>query len=190
MDTPDRLHRAVGRRGWKIGAVVVVAALGVGAYLFSGDLFDGFRSRRRTEVIESDNSGNASKPSDPPAAAGAAGTTVLPATITVGVENAPPGLQVSVDGEGGSLPVRLPRDGAVHKLTFKVPGFQPETRIIEASRSEVLSLQLKPIKDPAEEDDGQARPAVRSPTTPPRAVRRRTPSRSTPRRGDDVILDI
>jgi serine/threonine protein kinase len=188
MDAPD-FRRASGR-AWKIGAAVMVAALGTGAYLFSGDIVEGVQSRRRFEPVESDNVTTGSKPSEPPVTtAGRAPTSVLPATITVGVENPPPGLQVSVDGDAASLPLRLSRDGAVHKLLFKAPGFQPETRIIEASRSEVLSLQLKPIKEPAEVEAQRARPTVRTPT-PQRGSRRRLPPRSAPRRGDDVIIDL
>jgi hypothetical protein len=190
MDTPDRFRRGSSRRGWKIGAAVVVAALGAGAYLFSGDLAGGLRSRRRAETIESDNPPTTVKPADPATTAAGSAGAVLPSVITVGVENAPPGLQVSVDGEATSLPVRLPRDGTVHKLVFKVPGFQPETRIIEASRSEMLALQLKPSKDPADAEQEQARPAVRTPTPPRGAARHRPPGRGTARRGDDVIIDI
>jgi serine/threonine protein kinase len=192
MDAPVRLRRPPSRRGWVIGVTMVVAALGVGAYLFSDELIGTPRSSHRVigDEGESDQPTAGPKPFDPPTSTGSAG---LPATITVEVEGGPPGLQVLVDGDSASVPVRLPRDGAVHKLVFKAPGYQSETRIIEASKSQLVTLALRANKEAADDEPKQAQPGVHPPP-PPRVYRRRTPPANPPppktKRGDDLILDI
>jgi hypothetical protein len=197
LDTPERLRRP-SRRGWMIGAVATVAVLGVGAYLYSDELIDrSAHSQRRpgSDEMENDTPSTPPKPFDLPGGTGSGrGEGLLPATITVEVEGAPEGLQVTVDGDGGSLPVRLPRDGAVHKLVFRAPGFQPETRIIEASKSQIVSLSLKPAKETPPKDEVKEQrlaPPVRTPL-PPRSYRRRLPPPATrpASRGSEVIIDI
>jgi serine/threonine protein kinase len=190
LDAPDRLRRAPGRRGWMFPvAAALVAILGVGAYLFSDELIDHGHARR-TPGEEAEGETTPGR-ADPPTGARAA---ALPATITVDVESAPDGLKVTVDGDLTSLPVRLSRDGSVHKLLFKVPGYQPETRIIEASKSQIVALSLKPIKDDTPPDDPKTQGGVRPTIVRPPPIRRRYPpptsATAKPTRGSEVIIEL
>jgi serine/threonine protein kinase len=197
LDTPERLRRQPSRRGWMLSvSAALVAILGVGAYLFSDEIID--RTRQQHKTATAADEGEA----DPPTTGTTHGEPPLPATITVEVEGAPAGLKVTVDGDQVSLPVRLPRDGSVHKLLFKVPGYQPETRIIEASKSQVVSLSLKPIKDePDSPRDDPRTAAARDKQQMPRPgivrppVHRRYPSppaatTTKPSRGSEVIIEL
>jgi serine/threonine protein kinase len=190
MDTPERLLRPPSRRGWVLSvSAALLAIVGVGAYLFSDEIVD--RTRPRKPAVSSEEA-EADLPTK------THGEPSLPATITVEVEGAPDGLKVTVDGDPvSSLPVRLPRDGAVHKMLFKVPGYQPETRIIEASKSQVVALSLKPIKDEPEsprEDPKLARDRQQMPRpgiVRPPVHRRGPPTPATkPSRGSEVIINL
>jgi serine/threonine protein kinase len=191
MDAPAQFRPSGGRRGWMIGMVALLAVLGAGAYLFSDEIIDRAHSQRRPgpDDVETDLPPTA-RPFDQSGARGARPAPPLPATITIEVEGAPPGLQITVDGDAASLPLRLPRDGAVHRLIFRAEGFQPETRIIEASKSEMIALNLKPAKDEARDQARDDRPAVR-PVPTPRYRRHAAPAAAKPSgRGSEVIIDI
>jgi serine/threonine protein kinase len=176
------------RRGLLIGVAVVVVGVGVGAYLFSDQLAGRGAGRSQGDVTEEDNPRQSAGPAhvDP----GPAPT----ATITIEVDGAPEGVEVTVDGEPNGLPLRLARDNAAHRLVFKAPGYEPETRIIEASTSQVIALSLKAIKQP---DPQQAAPAARHNVRPARPYYRapaqpQPPPRTNPppKRGSDLIIDI
>jgi eukaryotic-like serine/threonine-protein kinase len=193
----DTAERRPSRRGWAIGAIVSVAALAAGAYLFSDELIGGFHAQRRPSQDEIDHDPpTSSRPFEPPPTARGSGAIPpvvpaapsLPSTVTVEVEGAPEGLRVTVDGDEASLPLRLPRDGSDHRLVFRAPGFQPETRIIGSSSSQVISLSLKPQKPAADSESAEDRPPTRAPKVP-RHRPPRPPSKATGR-GSDVITDI
>jgi serine/threonine protein kinase len=182
------------RRGLFIGVALAVVALGVGAYLFSDQLVGRGSLRSPGEVGGDEDLGNTGRASG----AGPAHVDPVPtpaATISVEVDGAPQGVEVTVDGEPSGLPLRLARDNAAHRLVFKAPGYEPETRIIEASTSQVIALSLKAIKQP---DPQQAAPAIQRHTArPPRAYVRPVPQPTPPRpaqptnrRGSDVIIDL
>ncbi len=65
-------------------------------------------------------------------------------TIKVSITNGRKGLSVRVDGHAASLPVRLPRDGQTHELSFETPNFRPESRRVRADKDQVLVLENKP----------------------------------------------
>jgi hypothetical protein len=179
------------RRGLLIGVAVVVVALGVGAYLFSDQLAGRVAGRSQGDVTEEDP-GNARQSAGPAHVDPGPAPT---ATITIEVDGAPEGVEVTVDGEPNGLPLRLARDNAAHRLVFKAPGYEPETRIIEASTSQVIALSLKAIKqpDPQQAAPGArhavrpARPYYRTPAPPPQQPARPNPP---PKRGSDLIIDI
>ena len=81
-----------------------------------------------------------------------------PQPVTIEIEGGPDDLQIAVDGRPATLPLTLPRDGAVHKVTFRAPGYQPETRMIEASRSQTLTLDLKKDERPTAKPPRPERP--------------------------------
>jgi serine/threonine protein kinase len=197
LDTPERLRQSPSRRGWLLSVTAALLAIvGVGAYLFSDEIVDRTHPHRKTAVITEEGE---TDPLNGPGSGRAQPT--LAATITVEVEGAPDGLKVTVDGDLVSLPVRLPRDGSVHKLLFKVPGYQPETRIIEASKSQVVSLSLRPIKDEPDTTQRDDPKVARDKQQMPRPgivrpqVHRRYPPPSTatpakPSRGSEVIIEL
>jgi serine/threonine protein kinase len=65
-------------------------------------------------------------------------------TIRVSITNGRKGLTVRVDGHPAGLPVRLPRDGQFHELSFETPNFKPESRRIKADKDQALVLDNKP----------------------------------------------
>jgi serine/threonine-protein kinase len=172
MDAPT-LRTPPSRRGLLIGATVGVAALGVAAVAFT-DLFSSSSSRRRRRATGSASSGSDEEGATatpvevvpPPAARRSAPAAAEPETITIEVEGAPPGLEVMLDGSPAPLPLSLPRDGAVRRLSFRAPGYLPETRMIQASRSQTLELDLK--KEARQERPARDRPAERRPKRPGR----------------------
>jgi serine/threonine-protein kinase len=167
----ERRPAAPSRRGLLIGATLAVAAIGVGAVVFTDVLSSSPRRKRRP-------SGSAADPVDedaptpvevarPAPARGPAGTAAPtpPASVTIDVEGAPAGLEVSIDGRRATLPLSLPRDGAAHELSFRAPGHAPETRMIEASRSQTLKLSLKKEEGPAQRSERRReRPRKERPT--------------------------
>ena len=69
-----------------------------------------------------------------------------PEVARVLVENAPPGLRVSVDGEARDLPVVLPFGSDIHTLLFEAPGYHPTEFHVDGSRaSRSLVLAMKPL---------------------------------------------
>jgi hypothetical protein len=105
-----------------------------------------------------------------------------PATITVEVEGAPPGLTVIADGEGAEVPLSLPRDDRSHRLVFRAPGHRELTRVVAANRDQVLVLAMEP-EPPRSSRPGQRGGGGRPPSARVPATARPTPAaaRSSPR---------
>jgi hypothetical protein len=71
-------------------------------------------------------------------------TLAEPTAAIVEVEDAPPGLQATVDGVLKELPLVLPHGAEVHSLLFEAPGYEPrEIRIdgMREHRSLVLTMK-------------------------------------------------
>jgi hypothetical protein len=64
--------------------------------------------------------------------------------VRIRVANPRPGLRVTVDGRGASLPVRLPRDQKTHVLSFTAPNFKIETKTVIADQDQTLTLEYRP----------------------------------------------
>jgi hypothetical protein len=64
--------------------------------------------------------------------------------VRIRVANPRPGLRVTVDGRGASLPVRLPRDQKTHVLAFTAPNFKVETKTVIADQDQTLTLEYRP----------------------------------------------
>ncbi|HMI87415.1 MAG TPA: serine/threonine-protein kinase [Polyangiaceae bacterium] len=65
-------------------------------------------------------------------------------TIRITISNARARLAVKVDGRTVSLPLHLPRDAAMHELSFETPNFRPEKRRLRADRDQIITLENKP----------------------------------------------
>jgi serine/threonine protein kinase len=140
------------RRGTLVVAAVAVAALGIGALVYTDILTPSPHKRRpaaagdeRATPVEV-----ATPPPPQPERPRPQPKAEEAEPVTVEVQGAPEGLEAVADGRVVPLPISLPRDGAVHKLVFRAPGYLPETRMIEASRSQTLTLNLKRDERPTE----------------------------------------
>jgi hypothetical protein len=141
------------RRGLLLGATLVVAALGIGAVVYTDILTPDPKRRHRGGTGTSDEDTTRVEvvtPPPPPPERPRPQPRVEEEPVTVEVEGGPEGLEAVADGRVVSLPISLPRDGGVHKLVFRAPGYLPETRMIEASRSQTLTLNLKKDERPVE----------------------------------------
>ena len=68
------------------------------------------------------------------------------------VENAPPGLRVTVDGEAKELPLTLPAGTASHVLLFAAPGYESTEVHVDGTREHrSLVLAMKPLAQPLPE---------------------------------------
>ena len=141
----DRRSPPSTRRGWLLGATAAIVALGVGAVVFTDVLSPTPRRRKRGAGGAPDEETTPVEVVPPPPERPRPPRVVPedPQPVTIDIEGGPDDLQLAVDGHPATLPLTLPRDGAVHKVTFRAPGYQPETRMIEASRSQTLTLDLK-----------------------------------------------
>jgi len=75
-------------------------------------------------------------------------------SATVEVENAPPGLHVTVDGVAKELPLALPAGPAMHALLFTAPGYEStEVRVDGTREHRSLVLAMKPLAPPAPEPE-------------------------------------
>jgi len=141
------------RRGLLLGTTLAVIALGVGAIVYT-DLLNPSPRRRRGASPGDDPTQptpvEVVTPPPPPERPRPPPRVEEAQPIAVEVEGGPEGLEAVADGRVVTLPISLPRDGAVHKLVFRAPGYLPETRMIEASRSQTLTLNLKKDERPAE----------------------------------------
>jgi hypothetical protein len=142
------------RRGLLLGTTAVVVALGIGAIVYT-DLLTPSPRRRHGAGAGDDQTQTTpvevvTPPPPPPERPRPPPKVEEAQPIAVEVEGGPEGLEAVADGRMVTLPISLPRDGAVHKLVFRAPGYLPETRMIEASRSQTLTLNLKKAERPAE----------------------------------------
>jgi hypothetical protein len=157
-----------------------VAALGIGAFVFS-DLLAPSPRRRRTATGSGDEATTPVEVVTPPPERPRPAPRVeeTPTPVTIDLEGGPEDLQVLVDGRPATLPLTFPRDGAVHKVTFRAHGYQPETRMIEASRSQTLTLDLKKEE------------RAERPPRPPKPVKEKVP-RPGPTKANvpDPIIDL
>ena len=90
-------------------------------------------------------------PAPPPDAAKEIPKPITPAKVaTVEVENAPPGLHVTVDGVAQELPVALPVGPEVHTLVFEAPGYEPTELHVDGTREHrSIVLAMKQLAQPA-----------------------------------------
>jgi hypothetical protein len=141
MDAVDVRRPPASRRGLLIGATAMVVAAGVAAVMFTDLLSPPARRHRRATAASVDDT-SADEPTPPSERKRIEPPTEPPAPITVEVEGGPSDLEVLVDGVQKPLPLSLPRDGAVHRLVLRAPGYVAETRVIEASRSQTIAINL------------------------------------------------
>jgi eukaryotic-like serine/threonine-protein kinase len=104
--------------------------------------------------------------------------SAVPKLATVEVEDAPLGLQASVDGVAAVLPVRLPAGPELHTLYFTAPGFEAiEIRIDGMREHRSIVLNMKPVES-AEKGRSLAK---KQPGRP--AARWTSPAKETDRAG-------
>jgi tRNA A-37 threonylcarbamoyl transferase component Bud32 len=121
----------------------------------------------------------------------ATGPMAEPKMARVLIENAPPGLRVSVDGVSKELPILLPFGPNVHTLLFEAPGYYPtEFHVDGARESRSLVLAMKPIvegrtPEAAAGDKVEVEPAVEGEAAPRKGKAR---SRRI-RKHSDIITD-
>jgi hypothetical protein len=153
MDAVDLRRPPASRRGLLIGVTVAVVAAGVAAVVMSDVLSPPSRRHRRAASASvDDTTGDEATP--PPAERKRIEPPAEPTTpITVQVEGGPENLEVLVDGVAKPLPLSLPRDGAVHRLVLRAPGYVAETRVIEASRNQTVAVNLVREERKAEKVD-------------------------------------
>jgi serine/threonine-protein kinase len=136
-------------------------------------------------VLAGRSSAPAPAPAPIPAAAPVAAPPA-PATVEVDVEDAPPGLAVTVDGRPARLPVSLPRGADVHHLTFAAPGFEALARELDGTKSRTLVLDMKRAAPPPEAPPPE--PAAAKPAAKP-APKGAKPAGGK-RRSTDLFLDL
>jgi hypothetical protein len=129
------------RRGW-------LAAGFLGAAVVMAMAFFGLRKSQTPA---------APLPAPPPTAVAAKEIPAPPAPakiVTIEVENAPPGLHVTVDGVAKELPLTLPAGPAIHTLLFTAPGYESaEVRVDGTREHRSLVLAMKPLAPPAPEPE-------------------------------------
>jgi serine/threonine protein kinase len=172
MDSLDqhRLPPPPRRRGFLLGATAATVALGIGAIVFTDVLSPGPKRRKRSVTGAPDEETTPVEVVTPPTERPRPPRVVTPEEpqpVTIDIEGGPDDLQVAVDGRPVTLPLTFPRDGVVHKVTFRAPGYLPETRMIEASRSQTLTLDLK--RDERPERPSRPRPEKHPRSAPPKA---------------------
>lgn len=136
----------ISRQRWTVAGVAGFVAL-------AGTLFAMWRPSRH----------EAFKPATPPTPAvperapvAPAKPAVEPKRAVVEIENAPPGLQVMVDGLAGTPPISLPFGPEMHLLEFSAPGFDPtEVRVDGTRERRSLVVAMKPVA--AQTRDGVAK---------------------------------
>jgi eukaryotic-like serine/threonine-protein kinase len=143
LDSSPGSVRKGGRRTFVVLSVLALA--GVAVYFGFGD-----------RLVQSMRGAPAAPPTAEHAPAKPPQTNVEPpppppveaATVTMDIDRAPEGLELLVDGKPGKFPLQFPRDGGAHRLDFQVPGYEPESRMVEATHSQILKLSLKKLEKP------------------------------------------
>ena len=124
------------RQRWMLAGVV-------GLVVLAGTMFAMWRPSRH-EAFKPETSPTPAVPERAPVAP--AKPAVEPKRAVVEVENAPPGLQVIVDGQPGALPISLPFGSETHLLEFSAPGFDPtEVRVDGTRERRSLVVAMKPV---------------------------------------------
>jgi eukaryotic-like serine/threonine-protein kinase len=80
-----------------------------------------------------------------PPAPRAAVATAAREQVTITASNVRAGAVVRIDGRKVSLPLRLPKDGKSHTITFETPSFEPETVEVRATRDRNITLKNRPF---------------------------------------------
>jgi serine/threonine-protein kinase len=140
---------ATGKRRW-IGAGLA-AAVALAGLSFALSRLHGSPGPADTKASASPSAPVSEKGAKPEPAAPLA----QPRTATVEVEDAPPGLQVSVDGVLRDLPIVLPAGPEIHRLLFEASGYQPREIRVDGMR-EHRSLVLTMRKSAAPESEAVA----------------------------------
>jgi eukaryotic-like serine/threonine-protein kinase len=166
------------RRRW------LLPTLGIALALMGGLGYWGARSIRIAvptgPAVAPDSPAPRPAPSPPPA--------VLPKTARVLVENAPPGLRVTVDGTPTELPIVLPAGPDIHTLRFEAPGHHATEFHVDGlreSRSLVLAMQPVVVGAAPAVDEAAAAPPA-STEEPEKASRKRSQRQ---RKRADIITD-
>ena len=165
--SPHRLRAAA------IGAAILLLATGV-IYFATAH-----REPGRTVVVATDTAEITSSPRVDEALAASA-EPAGPAEITIRFELHPEGAIVELDGiktPGKSL--RVPRDERAHALVISAPGYETETRSIEARADTLLSLSLRKQESPPGRVVAPAVTARAAPPTPPHAATEVAPPSAT-----------
>jgi eukaryotic-like serine/threonine-protein kinase len=133
------------RKGGRRAAVVLttLALAGIAVYYAFGDRL--VQSLRGASQAASATAEHAPPRPNPMTAEPPPPAPVEAATVTMDIDRAPEGLELLVDGKPGKFPLRFPRDGAAHRLDFQAPGYESESRMVEATHSQILKLSLKKL---------------------------------------------
>jgi serine/threonine protein kinase len=137
---PPRPARGAGL--WFALGLVIAAAGGGGAYLAlrppAGSSTPAEGTREPVARVVPTPAPEAA-PSPP---ARVAAPPVRDDTVTIRVNGAPAGTEVTVDGQRGQLPLKLARGGGRHVLQFSAAGYQDERREVESDRDQDLTVEL------------------------------------------------
>jgi serine/threonine protein kinase len=72
-----------------------------------------------------------------------------PRTVDIDVEDRPPGLSVTVDGNAAQVPISLPLGAEPHTLVFRADGYEPMTKTLDGTKSRTLVLGMRRTPEPA-----------------------------------------
>ncbi|MFS8067443.1 MAG: PEGA domain-containing protein, partial [Byssovorax sp.] len=163
--SPPRRRRAVA-----LGSAILLLATGM-IYLAAAP-----REAPRSVTV---STGPAPEITSPPADAEVLAARVeptAPAEITIRLELQPEGAIVELDGvRSPGTTLRLPRSEGAHTLVISAPGYETETRSIEARADTLLSLSLRKHESPTRRPVAPASTARAASPTPPPAATEATP---------------
>jgi serine/threonine-protein kinase len=167
------------RNGLKVGiGAAVLAAGGIAALVI-------WTASPKTDRPPAAAESARPAPPLPPPAQPAPVVPSKPSQVTIDLESAPAGLSVEIDGSPGRLPVVLPYGTHMHVLTFRAPGYKPETAHVDGARDKTIVLNMQRA------DDGRAIEKARHHRPQPQQVAPpEQPQRPGPRRKTDGFTDL
>jgi serine/threonine-protein kinase len=158
------------RRWLGAGIAASVALLGLGAAGLGMRRSQGPAEPQLSATRSATTTGNETTPSAAPKP-----TLAQPTTAIVEVEDAPPGLRVTVDGVLKELPLVLPHGAEIYSLLFEAPGYEPrEIRVNGMREHRSLVLTMKKLAATGPEVPAEKRVAApRAANGPARPLGRR-----------------
>ncbi|MES1207222.1 MAG: protein kinase [Pseudomonadota bacterium] len=118
-----------------------------------------------------------------PAARPAATAPAVSETVTIDIEGAPAGTEITIDDRAAALPLRVPRGRSTHRILIRPPGGSARSIEVDGTRDRVIELVVDPPpapRAPAPRPPAAPRPAAHAATPPtvPAAAADSTPRKA------------